>query len=339
MISASLKKFSSVIRLPELKPDLSRSPVFKFISRRSGPFDGRVTLTRDRVYIIPTKAGLIFSLLLITLLIGSINYEKNLGFILTFLLAGIGNILLLSTWRNIAGLELRGNDATAVFAGEDACFCVQLINHQLYDRHSIVISQHGEEHDIVDCAASRQQLISFKVKTAQRGKLDAGRFRIHTEFPSGLFVAWTWADLSMTCLVYPEPDNSIELPVFDHSESGEADTTGSGMENFSHLRKYHQGDNINRISWKAVAKTDELFTKQFIGAKPVSHWINWHEIPAKDIEQRLSMMTALVINAERNLQYYGLRLPDKEIAPDSGNEHYHRCLTALALYQSRPESI
>ncbi|MBT8118784.1 MAG: DUF58 domain-containing protein [Gammaproteobacteria bacterium] len=332
MISASLKKFSHIIRLPELKPDFSRRPVFKFISRRSGPFDGRVTLTRDRVYIMPTKAGLLFSLLLITLLIGSINYEKSLGFILTFLLAGIGNILLLSTWRNIAGLELRGSDATAVFSGEPACFNVQLINHQLYDRHSIVISQHGEEQDIVDCAASSQRLISFKIKTTQRGKLDAGRFRIHTEFPSGLFVAWTWADLSMTCLVYPEPDNSIELPVFDHNESGEADTNGNGIENFSHLRKYHQGDNINRISWKAAAKTDELFTKQFTGAKPTNHWIDWHEIAAKDIEQRLSRMTALVINAERNQQYYGLRLPEKEIAPDSGNEHYHRCLTALALY-------
>ncbi len=333
MISASFINLTRFFRLPSLWPDFSSRPVFKFISRRSGPFDGKVTLTRDRVYIIPTKAGLIFSLLLVTLLIGSINYEKNLGFILTFLLAGIGNILLLSTWRNIAGLELHGSDATAVFSGEPACFNIQLLNHQLYDRHSIAISQHGEEQDVVDCAANSQQLIRFKTKTARRGRLDAGRVRIYTEFPSGLFVAWTWADLSMTCIVYPAPDNSIELPVFDHSESGETDTTGYGMENFSHLRKYHQGDNINRISWKAAAKTDELFTKQFIGAKPVSHWINWNDIPAKDIEQRLSMMTALVINAEQNHQYYGIRLPDKEIAPDTGNEHYHRCLTFLALYQ------
>ena len=332
-MSASFINITRFFRLPTLWPDFSRRPVFKFISRRSGPFDGKVTLTRDRVYIIPTKAGLIFSLLLVTLLIGSINYEKNLGFILTFLLAGIGNILLLSTWRNIAGLELNGSDATAVFSGEPACFSIQLLNHQLYDRHSIAISQHGEEQDVVDCAANSQQLIRFKTKTAGRGRLDAGRVRIYTEFPSGLFVAWTWVDLSMTCIVYPAPDNSIELPVFCHSESGETDTTGYGMENFSHLRKYHQGDNINRISWKAAAKTDELFTKQFIGAKPVSHWINWNDIPAKDVEQRLSMMTALVINAEQNHQYYGIRLPDKEIAPDTGNEHYHRCLTFLALYQ------
>jgi uncharacterized protein (DUF58 family) len=326
------KNLNSLFRLTALWPDFTRRPVFKFISKRSGPFNGEVSLTRDRIYIVPTKAGLIFAALLLILLIGSINYEKNLGFILTFLLAGIGNVLLLSTWRNIAGLTLKGGDSLPVFAGEAARFSVQLVNQQFYDRFSIAISQHGTEQDIVDCAADSNQLITFKVTSNTRGRLDAGRFRLYTEFPSGLFTAWTWADLSMSCLVYPAPDNTIVLPAVDHNETGEADTAGQGMENFSHLRKYQQGDNINRISWKVLAKTDEIFTKQFIGAKPVTRWISWSDIPARDTEQRLSIMCALVIHAEKNHQCYGLRLPEIEIMPDNGNEHFHRCLAALALY-------
>ena len=318
----------NILRLP----DFNRRPVFKFISKRSGPFEGEVTLTRDRVYIIPTKAGLIFSMLLLTLLIGSINYEKSLGFVLTFLLTGIGNTLLLSTWRNIAGLELKSCDSLPVFSGEPATFSVQLVNQQLLERHSIAISQQGVEHDIVDCAASNKQMINFKVPTKKRGMLQAGRFRLYSEFPSGLFIAWTWADLSMSCIVYPAPDNNIELPIFDHSETGDTDSPGQGLENFSHLRKYHQGDNISRISWKTAAKNDELFSKEFIGAKPVSHWINWNEIPAHDTEQRLSIMAALIIHAEKHHQRYGIKLPEKQIAPDNGSKHYHRCLTALALY-------
>ncbi|GMR01253.1 MAG: hypothetical protein BMS9Abin19_0621 [Gammaproteobacteria bacterium] len=323
---------SSIFHLPTLWPDFNRSPVFKFISKRSGPFDGAVTLTRDRVYIVPTKAGLIFSLLLLTLLIGSINYEKSLGFVLTFLLIGIGNILLLSTWRNIAGLELRSSDSLPVFSGEPATFSVQLVNHQLLERHSIAISQHGTEQDIVDCAANSRQMINFKVETNRRGLLNAGRFRLYTEFPSGLFIAWTWADLSMSCIVYPTPDNNINIPVFDHSDSGDADSSGQGLENFSHLRKYHPGDNVSRISWKAAAKNDELFSKEFIGSTPVTHWINWDDIAASDTEQRLSIMTALIIHAEKHQQRYGIKLPEKHIQPDSGNKHFHQCLTALALH-------
>ena len=251
---------ANIFRISDIWPDFTRRPVFKFISKRSGPFDGEVTLTRDRVYIVPTKAGLIFSLLLLTLLIGSINYEKNLGFILTFLLTGIGNVLLLATWRNIAGLTLKRGETQPVFAGEAASFNVQIINQQLLDRYSIAISQFGGEQDIIDCAANSQQLIHFKVDTDKRGRLNAGRFRLYTEFPSGLFIAWTWLDLSMHCMVYPSPDKNAKLPIFDHSGSGDADISGHGLENFSHLRKYQQGDNISRISWKAAAKTDQLYS-------------------------------------------------------------------------------
>jgi uncharacterized protein (DUF58 family) len=331
-MSALINNFLNKFHMPALWPDFRRRPVFNFISKRSGPFDGAVTLTRDRVYIIPTKAGIIFSLLLLTLFIGSVNYEKNLGFVLTFLLTGIGNVLMLSTWRNLAGLELRSGDSLPVFSGEYATFNVQLVNDQLLERHSIAISQQGIEQDIVDCPASSKQMVRFKVKTRKRGLLDAGRFRLYTEFPSGLFVTWTWADLSMSCIVYPAPDNDARLPVFDNSDNGDTDASGQGLENFSHLRKYHQGDNIGRISWKAAAKSDELFSKEFIGSKPVTHWINWNDIPARDIEHRLSIMTALIIHAEKHHQTYGLKLSEKEIQPDYGSKHFHQCLTALALH-------
>ncbi|VAW52781.1 hypothetical protein MNBD_GAMMA06-1105 [hydrothermal vent metagenome] len=328
----AFSRLSNFFHLPTLKPDFSRKPVFKFISNRSGPFDGEVTLTRDRVYIVPTKAGLIFSLLLLTLLIGSINYEKSLGFILTFLLTGLGNVLLLSTWRNIAGLKLKSSDSLPVFSGETAQFNVQLINRQLLTRHSIAISQHGDEQDIVDCAANNSQTIHFKIKTKKRGRLNAGRFRLYTSFPSGLFIAWTWIDLSMSCLVYPAPANNITLPIFDNSDGGDTDFSGQGMENFSQLRKYHQGDNLSRISWKAAAKNDELFSKEFNGSKPATHWINWNDIPARDSEQRLSIMAALIIHAEENKQYYGVKLPEKQIQADTGSKHFHQCLTSLALH-------
>jgi uncharacterized protein (DUF58 family) len=313
-------------------PDFKKKPVFNFISKRSGPFDGTVTLTRDRVYIIPTKAGLMFALLLITLLVGSINYEKNLGFVLTFLLAGIGNIALLSTWRNIAGLELKRTASQSVFVNEEAVFNVQLVNQQLLDRYSIAISHNGAEYDVIDCAANSTPQIQFKVLAKKRGQLNPTKFRLYSEFPTGLFLAWTWIDLSISCLIYPAPDQNTALSSFEQSDDGENDSTNKGQENFSQLRKYHHGDSINHISWKAAAKTGELFSKEFTGSSPITHWINWHDISARNDEHRLSIMTTLVINANESNQHYGLKLPHKNIQPDIGNKHYHQCLSALALY-------
>jgi len=313
-------------------PRLASSPVFNFISKRSGPFDGEVTLTRDRVYIVPTKAGFIFALLLFTLLIGSINYEKSLGFVLTFLLVGIGNVALLSTWRNIAGLQLKRTNTAAVFAGETATFSIQLINDQMLNRYSIISSQQGVDHDVIDCAANSQQLINLYVQTSKRGRVEAGRFRLYSEFPTGLFVAWTWVDLSMNCIVYPAADKQHALTTSFSDEGGDDDKTGRGTENFNQLRNYHLGDNIRHISWKALAKSGMLFTKEFTGAKPATQWIDWDEIIARNTEHRLSIMTALVIDAHKHHQHYGIKLPNKNIAPDAGDSHYHQCLTALALY-------
>ncbi len=107
---------------------------------------------------------------------------------------------------------------------------------------------------------------------------------------------------------------------------------GQGQENFSQLRKYRQGDNIGRISWKAAAKNDELFSKEFSGSKPVTHWINWDNIPARNNEHRLSIMAALIIHAEKHQQRYGIRLPEQQIQAETGHKHFHQCLTALALH-------
>lgn len=319
---------ASIFRLP----DISNRPALKFITRRSGPFDGEVTLDKDRVYILPTKIGVLFSLLLIILLLGSVNYGKSLGYVLVFLLAGVGNVAMFATWRNLAGLRLRAGGCSPVFSGDDATFSVQLQNPDPSIRYSIAVSQHGNEFDVVDVAADGVAQIRYSKTAQQRGLLDAGRFRLFTEFPTGLFVAWTWIELRMQCIVYPKPVASASLPVGDSVVGGESDLHGDGLEEYTGLRKYQHGDSWRRVSWKATARCDELYTKEFAGGVPELQWIEWKAIAASTTEERLSIMTRLVMDAEAGYRYYGLRLPNIEIPPEQGNKHYQQCLKALALY-------
>ena len=46
------------------------------------------TLTQRNIYIVPTGAGFVFALVLAVMLLAAINYQLNLGYVLTFLLAG-----------------------------------------------------------------------------------------------------------------------------------------------------------------------------------------------------------------------------------------------------------
>lgn len=320
--------FISIFRLP----DFSRQPAFSFISKRSGPFDGEVKLDKDRVYILPTKTGVLFGVLLIILLLGSVNYGKSLGFVLVFLLAGVGNVAMFATWRNLAGLKLRGGGSSPVFAGEEASFAVQMENNDPATRYSIAISQDGKEYEVVDVPADGVGQIHIRRMADQRGLLGAGRFRLYTEFPAGLFVAWTWIELTMQCVVYPKPVPSAALPVTDSMADGETVLHGGGLDEYTGLRKYQTGDSWRRVSWKAAARSDELYTREFAGGQPELQWIDWKAIAASDTETRLSIMTRLVMDAEAGKRYYGLRMPNSELSPDHGNKHYQQCLKILALY-------
>ena len=54
--------------------------------RRQGADSEPVTLHRRRVYILPTKMGVAYSLMVFAMLLGSMNYNNSMGFALTFLL-------------------------------------------------------------------------------------------------------------------------------------------------------------------------------------------------------------------------------------------------------------
>lgn len=311
--------------------DAGRRSFFNFIAKRSGPFDA-ITLDRRRVYILPTKSGLMFAVLVLVLLVGSINYSKSLGFMLTFMLAAIGNVAMYVTWRNLVGLHLRSGGSKPVYARQAARFSVQLENTDASCRYSIAISANGQEYEVVDVPAKALSHAHFEVASRSRGVLNAGRFRLETTFPTGLFVAWTSIELNMSTLIYPAPVDKAELQVAGTGEGGDTDLAGVGLEEFSGLRKYQIGDSWRRVSWKRSAHTDTIYTKEFVGGKPERVWIDWNQVAANDTEQRLSILARLVLNADAAAVIYGLRLPNQELQPDTGSAHLHQCLRALALY-------
>ena len=86
------------------------------------------TLGQRNIYILPTRAGFLFAGTLVVMLLASINYQLNLGYALTFLLAGAGLVSMHLTHGNLRGLTLHLRPPAAVFAGEPALLEVVLSN-------------------------------------------------------------------------------------------------------------------------------------------------------------------------------------------------------------------
>jgi len=102
--------------------------IAKALFRLRGPEAGEVELVQRRIFIVPSRAGLMLGLVLIALLLGSINYTLGLGYVLTFLVVGIAWIGMFHTFRNLAHLHLRGARVDPVFAGEIAEYRIVLVH-------------------------------------------------------------------------------------------------------------------------------------------------------------------------------------------------------------------
>ena len=310
-----------------------KKPLNHFLNSRSGPFRHGVSLDKSRVYIVPTRNGMIYSLLLLCLLLGAINYAKSLGFMLTFLLAALAIVAMLMTWRNLVGLYIQGMAVQPVYAGQTATFTIQIKNHDINQRYAIGVQNNEQWIDVVDVAPNQSQFLKLNRQIPKRGYFRYGRVKIQSEFPLGLFVAWTWVDLDMQVLAYPSPKNNPTPPRLTSDQAGDdASSDHEGLDEFSSLDKYREGDNFRHISWKMAARTDKLYSKKFTGGQPIQQWIDWETIAQPQLEKRLSIMTSMILNAQQTGRSYGLRLPGKQIQLGQGLEHQHACLQALALF-------
>jgi uncharacterized protein (DUF58 family) len=295
--------------------------------------DASVTRLRPgRVYILPTGVGFVFALMTFAMLLGSMNYNNNLSFVLTFILAALGLVSMHQCQRNLVGLDLSFAGVEPVFAGQSAQFRIAITNHSKTARHGIRLYSDSSESEMHDLMPGESKVFLLAVVTDKRGWIPLERFGTRTVFPFELFRSWAWLHMNLNGLVYPHPADHAPPPPPTQTAQGHRQHDARGEEDFAGLRKYHEGDSPRHVAWKAYARSGQLLSKQFAGADTSSQWFDFDAIPSGDTEVRLSILTSWVINADRTREDYGLRIPGIEFAPAHGEAHRKRCLEALALF-------
>jgi len=320
----------------------------RWLLRRQGVDAGTVTLTARRVYILPTRPGLAFAVLLLIMLIGALNYNLGLGFALTFFTGACAVADMFLTTRNLAGLTVAPGRTAPVFAGDEAQFELQLHNPTRRDRYAIHLGFEGPPHrtanattsHAADVMAGATTAVALSVLTGARGMLPAPRMRLTTSFPLGLFRAWAYwkpAPPELSVLVYPAPETPA-APLPSHGAASEDGHGAVGLDNFAGIRSYQQGDPLRHLAWRQIARHDpalggQLVTKQFDGGAVAELALDFAVLPDHlDLEMRLSRLTQWVLQAEARALPYRLTIGGHTHGPAFGAAHRAACLQALALY-------
>jgi uncharacterized protein (DUF58 family) len=311
-----------------------RERLARWLFRTGGPAAHDVVLIQRRVFILPTRQGLVFGGVLLLMLTGSVNYNLSLGYVLTFLLGAMGFNAMLHTYRNLAQLKVTAAQSPAVFAGERARFTVNVGNPQRRARHAVGLTRDRLHADYVDVPGGGAALATVSMEAPRRGILRPGRLVLFTHYPLGLYRAWSYLELDLQCIVYPRPaPPGMALPRSASARQG-GEMQGTGEDDFAGLRSYHPGDAPRRIAWKASARESALLTKQFSGRAAAECWLEWNALPPRlGVEDKLSRLARWILDAHAAGIAYGLRLPARTIAIASGEAHRARCLEALALFE------
>lgn len=315
------------------------------------PRTDRLTLTQGNVYILPTRAGWALLITLIVLLIAAINYQLNLGYLLTFLLAGSAAASMVVGHNNLRGLELswQPGSASGGFAHAPFPLPIRLGNNRRSRRWGLGLAVRdqlqsgGRKADAADAwiwvdvpeQASLRAELAFT--PTQRGRQALPAIAVHTRYPLGAFRVWALWRPAGQVWVYPEPEaHPPPLPPASPEAGGRSSAQVRSGEDFDGVRPYQAGDPLKLVVWKKAAQSFAAGSHQLVSRdRPYAHhhrlWLDARATGLADHEARLSRLTAWVLMAQAQGQTWGLRLPGgQEIAPDSGAAHASRCLEALA---------
>jgi uncharacterized protein (DUF58 family) len=302
-------------------------------------------LTQRNVYILPTRAGAMFAFTLLVLLLASINYQLNLGYLLTFLLAGSGVVSMHLTHNTLRGLTLHLKPPQPVYAGEAALLDAVLTSPGT-PRFGIglrVVAADGAPArsaaiSWINVPAGGQASAHVSFVPESRGLHEVPTLSAETRFPLGLFRAWTVWRPAAQLLVYPRPERpAAPLPPARPVPGGPSQVRQADGGEIEGVRGYRRGDPLKLVVWKKAAKAletgGELVSRDTSASSHHELVLDWRGCGALAPEERLSRLTAWVLAAHRAGDDFALTLPGADIEPADGDAHRRRCLEALALWQ------
>jgi uncharacterized protein (DUF58 family) len=291
-----------------------------------------VKIERRRIYILPTRFGLMLVALLVAMLVAGLNYNSNLALAFAFFMVSMVLVAMHHCHRNLLGLTVDVKVEVDAFAGADAIFYFMLRNESAVDRRDIEVRL-GTVEAMQSVATGSYEEVMLAVSVANRGVSRWSQFELRTTYPFGWFRAWTYVHSPLTAFVAPSPHGSRPLPAAAAAVGESARSESRGDEDFAGLRSYSPGIPLKHMAWKTLARGGEAAVRVYsdLGTRP--EWLEWSSLDGLDTEARLSQLCRWIAECESgHPRPYGLRLPETDIPPGRGAAHRSRCQRALASH-------
>lgn len=283
---------------------------------RFGRLEGAsITTNARRAVALPTASGVLFFALVALLLLGAINFQSNLGFLMAFSFLILGFIAMLMVGQNFHGVEISSHGDLVVQEGVIAQLDLKLRSD--LTKHDLQIA--SNQHPIVTNAEPDGCHVKLLIESLHRGVYEKPLIEIGSQFPIGwIILRCRWRPRGHI-FVYPNPCDPAT----------QQKSKGSNQFNEIAVRPYRTGDRMASVSWKKTKTlTSPVVVDSFGNSK--SQIISFRNYPNSNYGECLSFLTWEVLRAHQKGLKWSLELPLHRLSARSGSKHLEACLKELA---------
>jgi uncharacterized protein (DUF58 family) len=303
--------------------------------------DNEIELVQRRIYVLPSMRGWAVIGIGILLLLVGINYQLSLAYVVAFLLGGLMQVALHSTYRNLRGLRIRMGKSPRCIAGEILHFPLTIFSPERM-REGIRIErgvkkQRGKKRLLqrptpMRIHADQQNALALEVTTTQRGVVALGRLLIESRAPYGLIRAWSYANFEWVGLVEPIPETPAPALPYATGSNAQQYVRADVAHDPDMLREYAHGDSLKRVAWKQVAKSGEWYTRTGETGQRGEVELSWNDTSLTDTEARLSRIAAWIDRARNENAAFSLTIPSGHLSLADSAPHHDEALSMLAVF-------
>ncbi len=266
--------------------------------------------------------GILFLLLIVITFIAGINYANNLILGFCFLITSLLCMSVYLSFKQLHQLKLE------IFCPE-----VGQVNHVLRIQLQFKQSNHAIRYLMIHLPESQQCILLNEMSDSiilefiptTRGAFELPRIKIMSSYPFGIVQAWTYLQVTQKIWIAPA---SISIEMEDKYVQLKQQ---HDLDDFRELQTYREGDTLQHVSWKHLARGQGWLTKQF--EPHIEHnqlVIDYSALPSHEHEQKLSWMMHLIEMSEQADRSFSLILPQTHLKPSMGAKHSIQARKLLA---------
>lgn len=281
------------------------------------------TLAQNDVLVFIYKQGYLYLVLILITFIAGINYANNLILGFCFLISAILCISFYVTFKQLHGLTIEV--VTPELGQADQTLPITLIFKCQQSSPKYLHIRYAGHYTSILLQQSPQQVELISLPN-MRGRYVVPEIQISSTYPLGLVRAWTYCYVQNEVWIAPKTKRIPKVNMNSAKDLVEPD-----LDEFRELRTFREGDSLQVVSWKQVARGQGLYIKQFEDRSDDQTLnIDYEQMPSSAHEEKLSLMMGLVEQCEAENIQYSMSLPQQTLAVGLGESQRLQAQLMLA---------